>query len=484
MKVVLLGLLFLKEVAAAREALQDCIPLVAGDAPRDFVLTLPNEDVSVLPAQAILPEVPVDHDHDAFGDNIVPVDHDHDLGDNSHAGPSVPDNLLDPCFTVVGEPGQGFRLTIRTYDYHTRFALSEEIVDHVAHGYAWGGTADGIYYCIPGNKSFAFWDEIEAARWLNESRPVGSTVTISSNGVDGQCHSESIGFDGIIKPPSNYNASPPNASAANATFGAPFVFWSDHRYFLKAQSFEYTVLGETRVTMEGATDIQISGDPGSGSYHSIEITWFSQEGKQKRLFIYVDANDQGVWSIKEFRVYNDQEDWEYFFPTNWNGTKATCFQKDTFVLQNGRGSQIAFANLTLATFRPWSNETAFLDCIDGMKIVLEIGSEASVTSLAAAFGVLPSQIELHTSTGGSLGMQAIISGRDRNDLSCIHKRMLTGKSDLSFVIVTSSGNPLSCVDEADGYTEIDTEIADSPSAMTNSYFSMFLMVSMLGFLML
>ena len=305
------------------------------------------------------------------------------------------------CFTMPGSADIHYQATILNSVYG-RHEISEG-----NSGYAWGDNADGIYYCVDGGTTISF-----------SEYPTNSVVTISAIEMSAdQCNSDVVSYGGVVP------ATPPTSSSGTD------VYFSSHRYYLKAMHFEYTVAGEDTVTFEDAQSVQMSGDPGNDEYHSIEVNWRSADDKDKRLFAYVYA-DGSSWEIREVRVYNNQQEWVYFYPNDYlKGNLGGCFKRESLIINNGNGSEIKFTGLSLATFTPWANETDFLQCIDGT--LLRINGTRDETepielksSLSDSLNVNEFQVEL---LAADMSTTARVAGRDRAQSSCIANSVLSGE---------------------------------------------------------
>ena len=134
------------------------------------------------------------------------------------------------------------------------------------------------------------------------------------------------------------------------------VHWSSHRYLLTAAHFEYKVATESKpVNLLGATQIDVSGDPGWDEYCTIEITWWDRVGVQRRFYAYVEA-DKDSWWIDEIRVYTDRSDWVYFRDTKLGFKLGKTFREDNFAIFNSNGDYIRFELLELAVFLQFSSD--------------------------------------------------------------------------------------------------------------------------------
>jgi len=236
------------------------------------------------------------------------------------------------CFATPGTASE-YRLTIRNSVYG-RYSIV-----HGSTGFSWNEPADGIYYCVAGATPIVFDEYVE-----------GATVTVTTEEVTAgeDCFSDFISFNGFVPIP------PPETNGTE-------VHWSSHRYYLRASSFEYQVQGEDPVSLESATSIDVSGDPGDDTYASIEITWVLN-GLEKRLDAYMEA-DATSWRIYEMRVYDATEEWVYFQDPGVAGERENCFKADNLLVSDGQGSEIRFEGLAFAAFLPWPEEMAFLECI-------------------------------------------------------------------------------------------------------------------------
>jgi hypothetical protein len=253
---------------------------------------------------------------------------------------SDPDSL---CFVAPGEASQQYRLTIRTPTYG-RYQIQRG-----SSGFGWSRPADGIYYCTPGAFVITFGEYV-----------AGATVTINARLKPSDCVSDFIGFNGKV---------PIKATDAGDTTA---VYWSHHMYYLKASEFKFEIPGEGTVTMRNGSSVEISGDPGSETYISIEVYW-TLGGKRKRFNGYLTANGTNWW-MDEARVYNADEEWVYFgrYQASPGGTVVLqntplmsgklneCFQRDELVLSStdSSGSSITFKNFALAAFLPWHGRCA------------------------------------------------------------------------------------------------------------------------------
>jgi hypothetical protein len=364
------------------------------------------------------------------------------------------------CFIVPGTSSDKYRLTIRNYVYG-RFS----IYDATGSGYAWNPNADGIYYCTQGGKTITF----------EEFPETGATVTILAEKLEDseECFSDFIGFDGIL----------PVGTPGNTTE----IYWSSHRYYLKAASFEYQVAGEDApVTMANGKNIDIGGDPGDEEYSAIEVTW-DIDGKEKRFYGYLSASpDDDSWKMFEARVYDNTQEWKEFYnPEGVNGSLEQCFKRDSLVISDGAGSEIRFQEVTLATFLPWENDVDFLNCIDGIVLdILGISSAVAVsslqTSLAKTLNIQPLQIEFVQPVEDDsrrlrqrsleLSSRVQIAGRDHAQTSCLHRVISTaqvqdllgqelGSSNITIELVASSGVVEDC--SQDGPAEPTSSEASS-----------------------
>lgn len=242
------------------------------------------------------------------------------------------------CFVVPGAASERYQLTIRN-EVYGRYGIIGDTM-----GYAWNSPADGIFYCAQGGLTITFDEYVE-----------GATVSVVADLVEegNDCFSDFISFNGDVPPVET----PPNGVTTE-------VYWPSHRYYLHAKHFEYKVVGEDPVTMENATRIDVSGDPGNDAYFSIEVIWHLN-GLEKRLFAYINGGgDVPMWSIGEIRVYNEMEDWEYFDEAGVVfGEYGACFTAENLTIANIRGSEVKFLGLTVAAGLPWADESSYFECI-------------------------------------------------------------------------------------------------------------------------
>jgi len=274
--------------------------------------------------------------------------------------------LLEPneigCFQVLSSASPEIlppeevtvKLSIRNSIYG-RFQITQIPLDHdgqVYRGFAWQGDADGIYYCA------AIGDKILFDEFPKSDDGVWVDVQAEIVPEGEACFSDYISFGGII---------PVDAPKSDGSSTA--VYWSSHRYLLTAAHFEYKVATESKpVNLMGASQIDVSGDPGWDEYCTIEITWRDVEGLQRRFYAYVEA-DKDSWWVNEIRVYTDGSDgedaiddqirypdWVYFRETKLEGKLGKTFEEDNFAIFNSNGDYVRFEQLQLAVLLPFSSE--------------------------------------------------------------------------------------------------------------------------------
>lgn len=259
------------------------------------------------------------------------------------------ENTLN-CFTVRGDLSENYRVKIWNHVYG-RFEIG---LVGGSIGYAWGPNADGIYYCARGGSVLAF-DEFPT---MDDGTPVRVSVSAEMKPLE-DCFSDYIAFDGIVPVKTTENGD------------STEIFWSGHKYFLKASHFEYKVKDEDPITMKYGKSIVISGDPGNDEYISIEVEWIdAYDGKEKRFFGYIQS-DGNTWNMYEARVYDATEEWVYF--TNLNvvsGSREECFYVKELILTNNNGDEVKFLDISLATFLQWGSQNKFYDCIDGIQFAV------------------------------------------------------------------------------------------------------------------
>jgi hypothetical protein len=262
--------------------------------------------------------------------------------------PSSSEELLidqPTCFQVpMSATDHGYRLIIRNNMYG-RYEISERS----GSGFAWDAPADGIFYCIGGSSIVHFSDAVP-----------GSIITVELESVSDseECFSDYISFNG--NPPLEIPEQPGTSRK---------VFWSSHNYYLQADDFEYQVAGEEPVTLLGATDIDISGDPGWDDFTTVEITW-KVNGMEKRLNMYLSATVSS-WTIDEARVYDANQEWVDFVPTGVvNETLGECYKRENLIISNGNGSEIRFRSILFVPFiqQAWVDPLEVLSCVS-MKII-------------------------------------------------------------------------------------------------------------------
>mmetsp|Transcript_21142 Transcript_21142/g.48567 ORF Transcript_21142/g.48567 Transcript_21142/m.48567 type:complete len:642 (+) Transcript_21142:169-2094(+) len=266
------------------------------------------------------------------------------------------------CFQILSSAAPGnlspeevtVKLSIRNSIYG-RYEITQIPLDHdgqMYRGFAWQGDADGIYYCA------AIGDKILFNEFPKGADGVWVDVQAEIVPEGEACFSDYISFSGIV---------PVDAPKSDGSSTA--VHWSSHRYLLTAAHFEYKVATESKpVNLMGASQIDVSGDPGWDEYCTIEITWRDVEGIQRRFYAYVEA-DKDSWWIDEIRVYTDGSDgedaiddhtwypdWVYFQDTKLEGKLGETFREDNFAIFNSNGDYVRFEQLQLAVFLPFSSE--------------------------------------------------------------------------------------------------------------------------------
>jgi hypothetical protein len=245
------------------------------------------------------------------------------------------------CVVVPSDGRDEYRLAIRNSVYG-RYELSQQVTDTSGIGFAWNPPADGIYYCVESGSIISFTEFVD---W--------SFVTIQTEDVIGdECNSDYISFNGL---------KPVDPDWLNAK-----VAWTSHTYSLTADEFVYQVDCEGSVVWNTITadKVDIGGDPGDSTYSTIEVTWDATDGKEKRFYAYMRANNTH-WEMFEVRVYNENEDWEYFYDPGIAGRLEECYVQDGLEVMNEDGTSFAFHGLRLATFLPWS-ENQWQDCFSGL----------------------------------------------------------------------------------------------------------------------
>jgi len=274
------------------------------------------------------------------------------------------------------------KLTIRSSSYgrHQLMTIPTDQSDPVVYsGFAWQDDADGIYYCAALGDTIVF-----------EEFPVGDGIYVNVEAEivpQGEvCMSDFLSFGGYVPP------------ASEASVASTAVNWSSHRYSLRASAFEYKVATEPKpVTLLGATSIDISGDPGSDDYCSIEISWFDTAGVERRFYTYLSA-DQEEWRVDEIWVYgmntmveegdemiddrSQYPDWVYFYDVNIEGNLEEEFKSDNFAIFSSDGDYVRFENFVLRTFLPWSSE---IETQAGD----QVGASPSDTPLSVDADILP-----------------------------------------------------------------------------------------------
>jgi hypothetical protein len=367
----------------------------------------------------------------------------------------------DRCFVVPGDSSEQYLLTIRNEEY-ARYHI-RSISRNGSSGYAWNPSADGIYYCTIGGDTITF--DMPTVDFDNDTIIDGIRVTVRAILEESDCVSGFIGFNGIIP-----------LEAPDVEIDSTEIYWSSHRFYLKAAHFEYQVVGEPPITMAYATKVRVAGDPGDSGFSSIEVVWIDLDGKEKGFVGYI-SSDGEAWTIDETRVYNAAEEWVFF--NNQSGVSGkldTCYQKEIIVISNGE-SEIRFRNVTLAAFIPWEEEEDFLRCING--IVLSVSGTDDLTTLqtglAKTFNIRPHQIDfIGQGSRRALEETALtvrIAGRDSAQTSCLYRDLASadntekleselGVSGISIEVLRSSGRAEDCIssdqDVSDALNDVST----------------------------
>ena len=369
-------------------------------------------------------------------------------------------NADQNCFTTPGTAGTRYRLTIRNNVYG-HYAIRVSSSGPVSMGYGWGSPADGIYYCVNGSHTLYFNNYVADA-----------VITVSAEVKQRDCNSDFISFNGVA---------PIDVPSIGAT---KEVYWSGHKYFLKAASFQIEVKTDNElVTMSDSTDIEITGDPGSATYSTMEISW-TIGGKSRRFYayMYADSAEDGDWRVDEVRVYDKNMHWVYFNDlTDLKGKKGNCFKRDTLVLKNNNGDRVTFEDVTIAAFLPWSDDADFLDCIDGIVLTTTSSKDSTAVkdSFVEDFGLHPLQISVLSNREKAANERRSLNeastttlrivGKDGAQASCIKKRLDT----MNGVNVTSSSRNLPTAKTVGGKcvatkTKTGTKTTETETKTTNS----------------
>ena len=79
--------------------------------------------------------------------------------------------------------------------------------------------------------------------------------------------------------------------------------WTTAEYTASARSFAIDVNGKTFVAED--PDIEVSGDPGTPTYQTLEMTW-QEHGVEMRWYVYFTSDGNEWWS-NEFRTYDGND---------------------------------------------------------------------------------------------------------------------------------------------------------------------------------
>ena len=96
-------------------------------------------------------------------------------------------------------------------------------------------------------------------------------------------------------------------------------------------------------------EIEISGDPGSDTYTTLEVTWLEHD-VEMRVYIYFEADD-AEWRAFEMRIYdgNDPGEW-----VTWEGEQFSASLGDSYnIMSFGRqigDNGIYFGGLEVQAF--------------------------------------------------------------------------------------------------------------------------------------
>ena len=147
------------------------------------------------------------------------------------------------------------------------------------------------------------------------------------------------------------------------------VYWSDQTYFLKAREFAFSIAGEAdgeEMSMSGATNVEVDGDPGSATYFSVEITWTDEESLERRLNMYFSA-DETSFEATEMRLYDQSQEWVYFEAADvaqFAGERSACLREDALVIESG-DNLLRFSGLSFALVSSVDEDTLF-ECADAV----------------------------------------------------------------------------------------------------------------------
>ena len=132
---------------------------------------------------------------------------------------------------------------------------------------------------------------------------------------------------------------------------APPVYrWTTAEYTASARSFAIDVNGKTFVAED--PDIEVSGDPGTPTYQTLELTW-QEHGVEMRWYVYFTSDGNEWWS-NEFRTYdgNDPGEWVTFTGDFFRTPSGQPFTGDVDLtaIENGVTSHLTIGGLTLQPF--------------------------------------------------------------------------------------------------------------------------------------
>ena len=104
------------------------------------------------------------------------------------------------------------------------------------------------------------------------------------------------------------------------------VVCQTNRVSLEADDF--TLRAGNTTFLADVASVDVSSDPGSDTYCTLEITW-QENNVEMRLYVYFDADGTNWWS-EEIRTYNAQPepDWIYYRGEFFKTPLGTAYEGD------------------------------------------------------------------------------------------------------------------------------------------------------------
>jgi hypothetical protein len=123
-------------------------------------------------------------------------------------------------------------------------------------------------------------------------------------------------------------------AAASASPGSPRITWSTERVDLSAEDFRLEV---NDLVFGDADWTQVSSDPGSSDYWTLEIIWTEHDAEQ-RLNMYF-GSDGTDWWVDEIRTYDGHErgEWVYAYGPFFQTPLGEAFEGDVSIDLRGQG---------------------------------------------------------------------------------------------------------------------------------------------------